>query len=106
VEPCVRVFFEITDTGEGMSLADQAHVFDLYWQQDPASTHTSGSSGLGLSVARPLARLLGGDVTVARSALGRGSTFVVSLPARYAATLTSSVPGSIGPLHVTTLEAS
>jgi signal transduction histidine kinase len=105
VEPCVRVFFDVTDTGAGLSLADQAHVFDLYWQQDPASTHTSGSSGLGLSVARQLARLLGGDVTVAKSALGMGSTFVVSLPARYAAAPTSSVPGPIGPLHVPTPEA-
>jgi len=38
----------------------------------------------GLSVARQLARLLGGDVFVTRSVIGEGSTFVVSLPARYA----------------------
>jgi signal transduction histidine kinase len=83
--PCVRVFFEVTDTGAGLSLADQAHVFDLYWQQDPASTHRDGSSGLGLSVARQLARLLGGDIAVGVSVLGKGSTFVIALPARYAA---------------------
>jgi signal transduction histidine kinase len=91
VTPYVRVFFDVTDTGAGLSLADQAHVFDLYWQQDPASTHTSGSSGLGLSVARQLARLLGGDVTIANSVLGKGSTFVVSLRARYVA-----VPSAVG----------
>jgi signal transduction histidine kinase len=83
--PCVRVFFEVTDTGAGLSLADQSHVFDLYWQQDPASTHRDGSSGLGLSVARQLAWLLGGDVAVGVSVLGKGSTFVVALPARYEA---------------------
>jgi signal transduction histidine kinase len=82
-EPCVRVFFEVTDTGAGLSLADQAHVFDLYWQHDPASTHRDGSSGLGLSVARQLAWLLGGDIAIGVSVLGKGSTFVVALPARY-----------------------
>ena len=84
-EPCVRVFFEVTDTGAGLSLADQAHVFDLYWQHDPASTHRDGSSGLGLSVARQLAWLLGGDIAIGVSVLGKGSTFVVALPARYVA---------------------
>jgi signal transduction histidine kinase len=83
--PCVRIFFDVTDTGAGLSLADQAHVFDLYWQQDPASTHRDGSSGLGLSVARQLAWLLGGDVAVGVSVLGKGSTFVVALPVRYVA---------------------
>jgi signal transduction histidine kinase len=83
--PCVRVFFEVTDTGAGLSLADQARVFDLYWQQDPASTHRDGSSGLGLSVARQLAWLLGGDIAVGVSVLGKGSTFVIALPARYVA---------------------
>jgi signal transduction histidine kinase len=82
-EPCVHVYFEVTDTGAGLSLADQAHVFDLYWQHDPASTHRDGSSGLGLSVARRLAWLLGGDIAIGVSVLGQGSTFVVALPARY-----------------------
>jgi signal transduction histidine kinase len=103
VEPCVRVFFDVTDAGAGLSLADQAHVFDLYWQQDPTSTHTNGSSGLGLSVARQLARLLGGDVTIANSVLGMGSTFVVSLPTRYAG---SSAIRSGDPRHSTSLEES
>jgi signal transduction histidine kinase len=84
-EPCVRVYFEVTDTGAGLSLADQAHVFDLYWQQDPASSHRDGSSGLGLSVARQLAHLLGGDIAVGVSVLGKGSTFVVAMPAQFVA---------------------
>lgn len=79
----VRVYLEVTDTGRGIALADQAHIFDAFWQADPASADTAGSTGLGLSVARQLARLLGGDVTVTRTGLGAGSTFVVSLPARY-----------------------
>jgi signal transduction histidine kinase len=106
VEPCVRVFFDVTDTGSGLSLVDQAHVFDLYWQQDPTSTHKGGSSGLGLSIARQLARLLGGDVTIANSVLGKGSTFVVSLPARYAAVGAPSVPRAASPLLFSSQEAS
>jgi signal transduction histidine kinase len=79
----VRVVVTVTDTGRGIATADQPHVFDPFWQSDPTSTQTGGSSGLGLSVARQLARLLGGEVTLARSAPGEGSTFVVSLPTRY-----------------------
>lgn len=78
-----RVYFEVTDTGRGIAVEDHDHIFDAFWQEDHLLTHTSGSTGLGLSVARQLARLLGGDVLLARSKLARGSTFVVSLPARY-----------------------
>ncbi|HET7458755.1 MAG TPA: ATP-binding protein [Gemmatimonadaceae bacterium] len=80
VDADVRVVFEVTDSGRGIAVADQEHVFDPFWQADPTATHGIGSSGLGLSVARQLARLLGGDVTLARSAPGKGSTFVVTLP--------------------------
>ena len=79
----VCVFVEVTDTGRGISSADMAHVFDPFWQGETSATTSEGSGGLGLSVARQLARLLGGDVVVERSELGQGSTFVVSLPARY-----------------------
>ena len=79
----VTIYFEVTDTGRGMSLADQEHAFEPFWQADPMSTKSSGSTGLGLSVAQQFARLLGGDVIVLRSVIGVGSTFVVSLPARY-----------------------
>jgi signal transduction histidine kinase len=78
-----RVVIEVTDTGHGIAPEEQEHIFDPFWQADPASTPSGGSSGLGLSVARQLARLLGGDVIVAQSARGEGSTFVVSLPAQY-----------------------
>ena len=79
----MRVILEVTDPGRGMAPQEQAHIFEPFWQADERSIKTSGSSGLGLSVARQLARLLGGDVTVAKSAPGLGSTFVVSLPAIY-----------------------
>jgi signal transduction histidine kinase len=75
-----RVCIEVTDTGRGIAPEDHEHVFDPFWQKDPTSPRTTGSTGLGLSIARQLARVLGGDVRVGRSAVGAGSTLVVSLP--------------------------
>jgi signal transduction histidine kinase len=78
-----RVLFEVSDTGRGIALENHEHIFDAFWQEDHTMTYSVGSTGLGLSVARQLARLLGGDVLLMRSTLARGSTFVAWLPARY-----------------------
>jgi signal transduction histidine kinase len=93
-----RVYFEVTDTGRGIAVEDHEHIFDAFWQEDHTMTHGSGSTGLGLSVARQLARLLGGDVLLARSKLARGSTFVVSLPASFA-TIAAATTGLLPVLH-------
>ena len=81
----VIVHFDVTDTGRGIAAADHERVFDAFWQKDPSTTRTTGGTGLGLAVARQLARMLGGDVVLAKSALGEGSTFTVSLPAHFRA---------------------
>jgi signal transduction histidine kinase len=86
----VRVHFEVTDSGRGVAVEDQAHIFDAYWQVDPTAVNSWGGTGLGLPVARQLARLLGGDVTLALSAPGRGSTFAVWLPAQYQGDVSTS----------------
>jgi signal transduction histidine kinase len=83
VEPSVIVHFEVSDSGVGISPTDLEHIFDPYWQHDATSIRPGGSTGLGLAVARTLARLLGGDVTCTRSELRTGSTFLVTLPTRY-----------------------
>jgi signal transduction histidine kinase len=80
-----RINFDVTDTGRGIRVENHEHVFDAFWQEDATTTPAGGSTGLGLSVARQLARLLGGDVTLARSSVSSGSTFVLSLPVRYEA---------------------
>lgn len=77
-----RFAFRITDSGVGISEAAQQFVFDEFRQEDGSATRRFGGSGLGLALARQLARLLGGDVTVS-SASGKGSTFVVDLPLIY-----------------------
>ncbi|HEX6535228.1 MAG TPA: ATP-binding protein [Gemmatimonadaceae bacterium] len=81
----VRACFEVSDTGRGIAVHAQEHIFDAFWQEDSGAAHGSGGTGLGLPLARLLARLLGGDVTVARSTPGHGSTFAAWLPARYRA---------------------
>lgn len=74
-----RVAFDVSDTGPGIALEHLERVFDAFWQVDQRMTRKAGGTGLGLSVARQLARLLGGDVSV-RSTIGQGSVFTVDLP--------------------------
>jgi signal transduction histidine kinase len=74
-----RVSFRVADTGPGIALEHLERVFDAFWQVDQRITRKAGGTGLGLSVARQLARLLGGNVSV-RSTIGEGSVFTVDLP--------------------------
>jgi signal transduction histidine kinase len=75
-----RVMFTVSDTGAGITPEHHDQIFDPFWRVDPTLTRAREGTGLGLSVARHLARLLGGDVVLTASALGRGSTFEFSLP--------------------------
>ena len=79
----LKIYFEVTDTGRGIAAADQSHIFEAFWQADHPLRRQSDGTGLGLSVARQLARLLGGDVVIAHSEVGHGSTFIASLPSHY-----------------------
>jgi len=76
--------FTVADTGRGIDPADQALVFEEFAQLDVPDEGSAGGSGLGLPLARRLAELLGGTLTVA-SARGEGSTFTLTLPAHPAA---------------------
>lgn len=69
----------VWDTGIGIARDHLERIFDPFWQVEQAHTRHTGGTGLGLSVTRHLARLLGGDVEVA-SRLGEGSTFTVHIP--------------------------
>jgi signal transduction histidine kinase len=75
------VTVSIIDPGIGISPENVARIFDPFWQVEQRSTRRVGGTGLGLSVSRSLARLLGGDVSV-ESVVDRGSTFTITLPVR------------------------
>jgi signal transduction histidine kinase len=70
----------VRDTGIGMEPENLARIFEPFWQAETATTRKQGGTGLGLSVSRKLARMLGGEIEVT-SELGRGTEFTVRLPA-------------------------
>lgn len=72
---------QVADTGVGIAPADTERIFDEFEQVNAGARTDSArrGTGLGLAISRRLARLLGGDLTVA-SEMGRGSVFTVWLP--------------------------
>jgi signal transduction histidine kinase len=79
------ISISIADRGIGIAPENLDRIFDPFWQVEQRSTRRVGGTGLGLSVSRNLARLLGGDVSV-ESQAERGSTFTVTLPTHLATT--------------------
>jgi signal transduction histidine kinase len=77
-----HVVYRVEDTGIGIPEEMHQQVFDEFRQVDGSTTRKYGGSGLGLSLARRLARVLGGEIYV-DSAPGHGSTFRVELPLEY-----------------------
>jgi signal transduction histidine kinase len=77
-----HVVYRVEDTGIGIPDGMHQQVFDEFRQVDGSTTRRYGGSGLGLSLARRLARVLGGEIYV-DSVPGQGSTFRVELPMNY-----------------------
>jgi signal transduction histidine kinase/ActR/RegA family two-component response regulator len=77
-----QLFVTVRDTGIGMSNEHLSRLFQPFVQADPSITQQYGGTGLGLTITRRLAQLLGGDVQV-RSKLGDGSSFTLHVPANF-----------------------
>lgn len=73
------VIVDVIDTGLGIAPEHIEQIFEPFWQVEQAITRRTGGTGLGLSVSRRLALMLGGDVTVS-STVGEGSRFTLILP--------------------------
>lgn len=89
---CLRVFveeedgrawvcFAVEDTGIGIPPERLDQIFEPFVQSDESTSRKYGGTGLGLTITRRLAELMGGSLT-AQSEVGRGSVFTLRLPAR------------------------
>lgn len=74
---------DVADTGIGITRAQQAQVFDRFYQADGSVTRRFGGAGLGLAISKALAELMGGSLSVASDG-SSGSTFSLEVPLRMA----------------------
>jgi signal transduction histidine kinase/CheY-like chemotaxis protein len=88
-----KLVFEVQDTGRGISPTQAAKLFSPFSQADASTTRKFGGTGLGLTLSKRLAQLLGGDVKLLESRVGKGSTFSISID-----------PGPVGPVSVHNFE--
>lgn len=74
------IFFRVKDSGIGMTPEQLGKLFQAFTQADASTTRKYGGTGLGLTISRRFCELMGGDIQV-ESEFGKGTTFIVQLPA-------------------------
>ncbi|MEA4944105.1 MAG: HAMP domain-containing sensor histidine kinase [Propionicimonas sp.] len=74
------VVISVTDTGQGMSEEQLAHIFERFYRGDSARESDRGGSGIGLTIAKALAEAHGGSLTATSAGEGQGSTLRLTLP--------------------------
>lgn len=79
------VCFRVSDTGIGMSPEQQKGLFQEFYQVDDSPTRRYGGSGLGLVISRRLCQIMGGTMDM-QSQLGKGTSFIVTLPLEFSGT--------------------
>jgi signal transduction histidine kinase len=75
-----KVVITVQDTGAGISSEQLPHIFDKFFQADNQAQAATKGTGLGLAIAKEIVEAHGGEIAV-DSTVGRGTTFVVTLPA-------------------------
>ncbi len=79
VDGRIRINFEIADTGVGIPLDLQNHLFDAFTQADSSATRRFGGTGLGLAISQRIVELMEGKIEF-RSEPGLGSSFFFTVP--------------------------
>ena len=89
-----RVAVRVEDTGAGVSPEHLPHVFEMFSQPAPDTTRVGrrGGLGIGLSLARSLVQLHGGDIEARSEGPGRGAAFIVRLPTQAARAAPAPAP--------------
>ncbi|KQV49483.1 hypothetical protein ASC95_17975 [Pelomonas sp. Root1217] len=90
-----RVQLEIKDTGIGVPQALQSRVFELFAQGDQRLERGNTGLGIGLTLARQLTRLHGGDIILRSEGESRGASFIVDLPRGADASATAPPPQAL-----------
>ena len=75
----IHVRFQVEDTGCGVPLEDQGHLFEEFWGTSTTTLDTTGSTGLGLPISKQLVEMMGGSIGF-ESETGHGSIFWFELP--------------------------
>ncbi len=75
-----RLVIRVRDEGIGMPADQVERIFEPFTQVDESSSRASDGAGLGLAIARRFSRLLGGDVFIAQTAPGKGTTVEICVP--------------------------
>ena len=80
-----RLHIRVTDKGVGISEEFLSQAFDMFVQFEPGLSRAGGGLGIGLTVAREIARLHGGQLTGQSAGTGQGSEFLFDIPAEHVA---------------------
>lgn len=83
------ITFIVSDEGIGMTPEQQANLFQSFSQADASTSRKYGGTGLGLAISKHFAHMLGGTIEV-ESEFGKGSRFIVQIPARITSKKTST----------------
>ncbi len=86
----------VKDNGIGIDTKHSEHIFESFWQIKNSPQHTRGGIGVGLALTKYIVEIQGGTIQVESEGLGKGSTFIVQMPAHSVKQVTPRTPGIYG----------